>query len=68
MSRSLACGWGRTSIAGVVHLTQLATVFEFLSTAGSNPTSRDIVQAGDGAVAFERPGGGCSATGSTYRG
>ena len=33
-------------------------VFRFLSTAGSNPTSRDIVQAGDGAVAFERPGGG----------
>ena len=33
-------------------------VFQFLSTAGSNPTSRDIVQAGDGAVAFERPGGG----------
>ena len=33
-------------------------VFQFLSTASSNPTSRDIVQTGDGAVAFERPGGG----------
>ncbi len=33
-------------------------IFQFLSTAGSNRTSRDIVQAGDGAVAFERPGGG----------
>ena len=32
-------------------------IFRFNATASSNPTSRDTVQAGDGAVAFELPGG-----------
>lgn len=31
-------------------------VFQFLSTVGSNPSARDTLAAGDGAVAFEKPG------------
>ena len=31
-------------------------VFQFLTTVGSTPAARDTLQAGDGAVAFEKPG------------
>ncbi len=35
-----------------------ADVFKYSSVAGSNPAARDIIRAGDGAVAFEAAGAG----------